>query len=31
MLEAYEGALKSLDKIFDTLEELEDELECGGV
>lgn len=30
MLGAYEGALESLDKILDTLEELEYELECGG-
>ena len=29
MLGAYEGALESLDKILDTLEELEVELECG--
>ena len=31
MLGAYEGALESLDKILDTLEELEVELECGWV
>lgn len=31
MLGAFEGALESLDKILDTLEELEYELECGGV
>lgn len=29
MLGAFEGALKSLDKILDRLEELEAELECG--
>ena len=31
MLGAFEGALKSLDEILDKLEELEAELECGGV
>ena len=31
MLGAYEGALESLDKILDILEELEYELEYGGV
>ena len=31
MLGAYEKALKSLDEILDRLEELEYELECGGV
>ena len=31
MLGAYEGALELLDKILDKLEELEVELECGGV
>lgn len=31
MLGVYERALESLDKILDKLEELEVELECGGV
>lgn len=31
MLGAYERALESLDEILDRLEELEAELECGGV
>lgn len=31
MLGAYEGALESLDKILDTLEELEAELEYGEI
>lgn len=31
MLGAFEGALESLDEILDRLEELDAELECGGV